>query len=134
MRGGTAHCHVNLSGNEVDSPLVTKISVLFAFNRPSLEKFLPEVADDGLVIYDTSLIEDFPAGRTVERIGIPATEIAEKIGSKRAGNLVALGAYLRRTGVLPASAVEAALNGHAFKPEAVAMNMKALEEGMKVAG
>jgi 2-oxoglutarate ferredoxin oxidoreductase subunit gamma len=70
----------------------------------------------------------------VERIGIPATEIAEKLGSKRVGNLVALGAYLGRTGVLPPAAVEAALKGTAFKPEAVALNLRALEEGMRAAG
>ena len=39
MRGGTAHCHVILSETDVDSPLVTRANVLFAFNKPSVEKF-----------------------------------------------------------------------------------------------
>jgi len=134
MRGGTAHCHVILSNSQVDSPLVTRTSVLFAFNRPSLERFLGDVADDGLVIYDSSLVHDFPSGRQVEAIGIPATRIAEGLGSGRVANLVALGAYLRRTKTLPPAAVEAALKAHTLKPEAIALNMRALEEGMRFSG
>ncbi len=131
MRGGTAHCHVILSDSQVDSPLVTTSSVLFAFNRPSLERFLGEVAPDGLVIYDSSLVQEYPSGHSVEAIGIPATRIAEGLGSGRASNLVALGAYLRRTKTLPPAAIEAALKAHAFKPEVIALNMRALEEGMR---
>jgi 2-oxoisovalerate ferredoxin oxidoreductase beta subunit len=131
MRGGTAHCHVILSQSEVDSPLVTRTSVLFAFNRPSLERFLGDVEEDGLVIYDASLVPEYPSGSRVESIGIPATRIAEQLGSSRVANIVALGAYLRRTKILPAGAVEAALKAHTLKPEAIALNMKALEEGMR---
>jgi 2-oxoisovalerate ferredoxin oxidoreductase beta subunit len=130
MRGGTAHCHVILSESEVDSPLVTRSSVLFAFNQPSLERFLGEVSADGLVVYDSSLVTSLPEGCAAEQIGIPATELAEKIGSKRVANLVALGAYLRKTGVLPVRAVESALRASSLKPEAIAANLRALEAGM----
>ncbi len=131
MRGGTANCHVILSEGEVDSPLVTKISVLFAFNRPALEKFAKDVVEGGLVIYDSALITDPPPMPHVEAIGIPATTIAEKVGSGRAANLVALGAYLQRTKILPPAAIETALRSHHFKPEIIQLNMKALEEGMR---
>jgi 2-oxoisovalerate ferredoxin oxidoreductase beta subunit len=130
MRGGTAHCHVILSGTEVDSPLVTRSSVLFAFNQPSLERFVSEVMADGLIVYDSSMVTSFPAGCTVERLGVPATELAEKIGSRRVANLVALGAYLKKTGVLPLAAVESALRAASLKPEAIAANLQALEAGM----
>ena len=134
MRGGTANCHVILSEREVDSPLVTKISVLFAFNRPALDRFLPDVVEGGLVFYDTSLIPEPPAMPGVESIGIPATTIAERVGSARTANLVALGAYLGRTKVLPPAAIETALRSHHLKQEIIAMNMRALEEGMNYRG
>jgi 2-oxoisovalerate ferredoxin oxidoreductase beta subunit len=130
MRGGTAHCHVILSESEVDSPLVTRSSVLFAFNQPSLERFFAEVAPEGLIVYDSSMVSALPAGCAVETIGIPATELAEKIGTKRVANLVALGAYLRKTGVIPRSAVESALRSTAFSPETLAANLQALDAGM----
>lgn len=136
MRGGTAHCHVILSEGEVDSPLVTRASVLFAFNRPSLERFLGEVVQGGLVIYDSSLVPEAAPeiwkGAHVEAIGLPATTIAETLGSARFANMVALGAYVGRTRILPPAAIESALRAHHLPLETVALNMKALEEGMRV--
>ena len=135
MRGGAAHCHVILSESGVDSPLVTRATVLFAFNRPSLEKFVGELVDGGLVLYDSSLVTDVheidTQSRKIEMIGIPFTSIAEKLGSARVANLVALGAYIARTKILPPRAVETALKGNRLRPEQVALNMKALEAGMQ---
>ena len=39
MRGGTAHCHVNISEKPIGSPLVSSSTVCVAMNKPSLEKF-----------------------------------------------------------------------------------------------
>ena len=134
MRGGTAHCHVILSRSPVDSPLVSRASVLFAFNRPSLDRFLPEVADGGLVIFDSSLIPDPPDLSRVEAIGLPATAIAGKAGSVKAANLVALGAYLERTRILPEWAIASALAGKGLSPRASALNLEALRAGMRFRG
>jgi len=132
MRGGTAHCHVNLSEEAVDSPLVTRATVLFAFNRPSLDRFLKEVVPGGLVVYDSSLVPDPPEMPAVQSIGIPASSVAESLGAPRAANMVALGAYIGRTRILSPAAIEAALRRH-LKPEKVALNMKAFEAGRQFA-
>lgn len=131
MRGGTAHCHVILGEGEVDSPLVSQASVLFAFNGPSLSRFAAEVGEGGLVVYDSGLIPSPPplAGR--ETIGLPATAIAERLGSARMANVVALGAWLGRTRILPPAAVKAALRDMGLGPDKVEMNLNALEEGMR---
>ena len=134
MRGGTAHCHVILSRSPVDSPLVSRASVLFAFNRPSLDRFLPQVADGGLVIFDSSLIPDPPDLSRVEAIALPATAIAGKAGSVKAANLVALGAYLERTRILPESAIASALAGKGLSPQVSALNLEALRAGMRFKG
>ncbi len=39
MRSGTSNCHVRLSRQTIDSPLVTAPNVLVAMNEPSLRKF-----------------------------------------------------------------------------------------------
>lgn len=130
MRGGTAHCHVILSESDVDSPLVTRANVLFAFNKPSMEKFAADVDDGGLIIYDSALITDPPDVPGRELVPVPATSIADRLGSPRVANVVTLGAYLQRTGVLPVSSVEATLSAH-LKPEPLALNLKALAAGMK---
>jgi 2-oxoisovalerate ferredoxin oxidoreductase beta subunit len=133
MRGGTAHCHVIVSDHEVDSPLVSEASVLFAFNPPSLKKFAGNVSPQGIIVYDSGLIADPPALPTREVLAIPATAIAERLGSARAANLVALGAWMGRTGILPVWAVRAALQQHALKPGALELNLDALEEGIRLA-
>ena len=131
MRGGTAHCHVILSRSPVDSPLVSRAPVLFAFNRPSLDRFLPDVADGGLVIFDSGLIPDPPDLSRVEAIGLPATTIAGKAGSVKAANLVALGAYLERTRVLPEAAVVGALAAKGLSSQVAGLNLEALRAGMR---
>ena len=131
MRGGTAHCHVILDEGEVDSPLVSRASVLFAFNAPSLQRFAEDVVPGGLVVYDSGLIPDAPPLHGREVIALPATAIAERLGSARMANMVALGAWIERTRILPLSAVRAALAGLKLKPEVVDLNVKALQEGMR---
>jgi len=133
MRGGTAHCHVILSDHEVDSPLVSEASVLFAFNPPSLSKFAKDVGSEGLIVYDSGLISDPPPMPGREVLAVPATAIAEHLGSARVANLVALGAWIGRTGILPVWAVRAALQQHALKPGALELNLNALEEGIRQA-
>jgi 2-oxoisovalerate ferredoxin oxidoreductase beta subunit len=131
MRGGTAHCHVMMNDGEVDSPLVSQATVLFAFNSPSLKKFAGDVAEGGMVVYDSGLITDPPAMPGREVLALPATSIAERCGSARMANIVALGAWIGRTKNLPASAVKAALMDHGLKPDKVEQNLKALDEGMR---
>jgi len=130
MRGGTAHCHVILSESDVDSPLVTRANVLFAFNKPSIDKFAADVDEGGLIIFDSALIADPPAAPGRELVPVPATAIADRLGAPRVANVVALGAYLKRTAVLPMPSIEATLSAH-LKPEILALNLKALEAGMQ---
>ena len=109
----------------------SRASVLFAFNHPSLDRFLKDVADGGLVIFDSSLIPDPPDLSRVEAIGLPATAIAGKAGSVKAAHLVALGAYLERTRILPESAIASALACKGMSSQVAALNLEALRAGMR---
>lgn len=131
MRGGTAHCHVNLSATPIGSPLIAHPTVLIAMNQPSLAKFEPEVARGGLLIYDSSLIESAPRRADVEAIALPATALADELGSAKAANMVALGALLGRTGLLHTpgllNVVEALTKNQAL----LELNLKAVEAGLQ---
>jgi len=100
MRGGTANCHVNIRDIEVGSPMVSDPAVLIAMNRPSLEKFENEVKKDGLIIYDSSLIDIEPARDDIEILAIPATKMADQLGNTRVANMVVFGAYMGYTGLM----------------------------------
>ncbi len=130
MRGGTAHCHVRLSQNEIGSPLVSRPTVLLSLNKPSLQKFLPEMTSGGLVVYNTSLIDESPARDDIETVPIAATEIAEKIGSAKVTNMVMIGALIARTSLLSKESVFAAIDSLVKNKKLVALNRQAIEAGV----
>jgi Pyruvate/2-oxoacid:ferredoxin oxidoreductase gamma subunit len=75
--------------------------VLVAFNAPSLAKFGPTVAENGIVIYDSSVISEppeLPAGVKVHPV--PCAKIARSLGSVVVKNVVALGALQEASGLL----------------------------------
>ncbi len=131
MRGGTANCHVNLSTNRVGSPLVSKPTTLVAMNVPSLDKFEGDVVPGGLIIYDSSLINRAPKRDDVEVIAIPATQLADQLGNTRVANMIVLGAYIEKTGVLTKETVFEALPNFLKKKTLVPLNKMAIEKGIE---
>ena len=130
MRGGTANCHVNLSTQRVGSPLVSKPTVLIAMNLPSLEKFEPDVVAGGLIIYDQSLIDHPPTRTDVEVLAIPATQMADQLGNTRVANMIILGAYIAKTGVMAPQVLFDALPAFIKRKNLIPLNRTAIEQGM----
>lgn len=130
MRSGSAHCHVCLSKDRIGSPLVSRPHVLIAMNEISLRKFAPQVPAEGLILYNSSsLPPDFECAARV--IPIPASEIADKLGSVKSSNIVLMGALLEETQCLaPATALEA-MNAKLHKASLEEINRKALEAGRR---
>jgi Pyruvate/2-oxoacid:ferredoxin oxidoreductase gamma subunit len=133
MRGGTANCHVNISTAEIGSPLVSAPTVLIAMNKPSLDKFESDVVSGGLILYDSSLIDRRPARDDVEILALPATEMADQLGSGKAANMVALGALIGRTNLLDKEAVIEAMRAMTRKAELLEINVRAVETGFEFA-
>ncbi len=130
MRGGTANCHVVISEKRIGSPLVSQAEVLIAMNRPSLEKFQQEVRPGGLILYNRSLISGVALREDVRLVPVPATEIAEGLGSSKVANVVMLGAYLGCAGFLPEEMILSALNAKAKSRKDIAeLNVRALRAG-----
>ncbi len=129
MRGGTANCHVRISDVEIGSPLVAEADVLIAMNRPSLEKFEHELKPGGLLFYDSSLITIKPTRSDIEVIAVPATEVADAIGSTKSANMVMLGAYVKKTGILDLASVVEALPTFIKAKRTIPLNQQALNKG-----
>ncbi len=85
MRGGTANCTVTLSEEKIASPVASNPDILVAMNFPSLEKFEPTVVKQGLVVLNSSLIEESPSRTDIELLLVPTVELAREVGSERAG-------------------------------------------------
>jgi Pyruvate/2-oxoacid:ferredoxin oxidoreductase gamma subunit len=109
MRSGTSNCHVRLSHETIDSPLVTSPNMLLAMNEPSLKKFIASVEPGGWVLYNGDAIPADCERDDVRALAFPFTQIADELGEPRAANMVMLGALLEITNALPQANVDAAL-------------------------
>jgi 2-oxoglutarate ferredoxin oxidoreductase subunit gamma len=131
MRGGTANCTVIISDEEIGSPTVSRPKAVVAMNLPSLDKYEPRVANDGVLIVNSSLVNREVQRSDITSLMIPANELAEAIGNRRLTNMVILGALLEKLPILPLSAIEEALNVHL--PERhrrfLKSNIEALNQG-----
>ena len=74
------------------SPAAPRPKGLGAFNAPSLAKFGPTLAEDGILVYDSSVITDPPEIRSSKVFAVPCSEIAQRLGYPIVKNMVALGA------------------------------------------
>ena len=129
MRSGSAHCHVCLSKERIGSPLVSRPDVLVAMNEFSLRKFAHEVASGGVILYNgEGLPADFVAP-DVQVVAIPAAEIADKLGSTKAANIVMMGALLEETECLAAGTALSVLEDKVKKVDLLEIDRKALAAG-----
>ncbi|MDR1683965.1 MAG: 2-oxoacid:acceptor oxidoreductase family protein [Elusimicrobiota bacterium] len=134
MRGGTANCSVVMTDTEVATPVVAMPDTAIIMNEPSLPKFEPLVKKGGLLIINTSLVKTKATRTDIKVIYVPCNEIAEKVGSLKAANLVALGTFAGATGAVSIDAIANAMKKvfKRAKPEILELNRKALEEGAKL--
>ncbi|MFP5236721.1 MAG: 2-oxoacid:acceptor oxidoreductase family protein [Acidobacteriota bacterium] len=132
MRSGTSNCHVRISSEPIDSPLVTEPNVLIAMNEPSLRKFAAHHRPGAWVLYNgKALPEDFQV-ESARAVALPFTQIADGLGDARAGNMVALGALLEITGQLPETAVEQALRRLVRSERWLELDRRAIECGRQL--
>ena len=132
MRGGTANCHVIISDEPVGSPILNSATTLIVMNGPSLVKFDDIVADKGVIITDSTLVENKTKRTDVEVFEIPATRMATDMGNVTYANIILLGKLIEKTKIVSKENFELALKKvlppkyHYLIPE----EMKALEAGI----
>ena len=107
VRGGTAHCMVIIADELIASPLVAQPDAVIIMNEASYKKFAPRVKTGGLLVLNSSMVTGQKQPDTVDIVAVPADDIAVELGSPKSANMVALGAYLQKRGLLkPAAAAQ----------------------------
>lgn len=132
MRSGTSNCHVRLSHEAIDSPLVSTPNVLAAMNEPSLRKFDKSVRPGGWIIYNGAEFPEDCRREGVHVLAAPFTELADALGDKRAANMIMLGAALEIANVLPQVSVGAALRRLVKNPRWVELDERAIARGREL--
>jgi len=129
MRSGSAHCHVCLSKERIGSPVLSRPDVLIAMNEMSLRKFAAQVAPGGTIIYAFDRLPDDITIPHAQVICIPASEIADKLGSAKVANMVIMGALLEETECLSAATADKVLEAKVKNPALLELDRKALDAG-----
>ncbi|MFZ6017705.1 MAG: 2-oxoacid:acceptor oxidoreductase family protein [Nitrospirota bacterium] len=133
MRGGTANCTVIISDELIGSPVVTNPDILIVMSDASLKKFQPMLKQNGLIIFDSSLIKDPTLRADIDIVGVPATEMSSTIGNTKSANMVLLGALIAKTGLLKKESVFEALESSMpiRRKKSIENNKKAIIEGIR---
>jgi 2-oxoglutarate ferredoxin oxidoreductase subunit gamma len=130
-RGGIARASVIVSDGEIASPLVTTPDSALVMNGDSLPLCEGILKKDGLLLVNSSLVKDGPERKDLRVVNLEASALAEKIGSIRFANMVALGAMAKLTGALALGEIEGILKKF-FSPDKhrfVPMNVEAIRAG-----
>ena len=91
VRGGTAHCHVVISEDEIATPVVDQATMLIVMNQMSYRRFLPNLRRDGVLILNSSMIQQDPPADCRKVVDVPASELAGEMGDIRVANVILLG-------------------------------------------
>ncbi len=132
VRGGTANCMLVIAENEIACPVVGKPDSLIVMNKASLTKFTSRLKNNGLLIYNSSLIDIEPqVDDSIEVIHLPADDLAVQLGSVKAANMVALGAYLQARSLFDIESAAQALPEILAKRhhDTLPLNINALQKG-----
>jgi 2-oxoglutarate ferredoxin oxidoreductase subunit gamma len=135
MRGGTAHCTVIVSDEEIGSPVVKNPSAAIVMNLPSLDKYEGLIKPNGLLVVNRSLVDRSPERTDLDVVEIRANAIAEQIGDRRFVNLILVGALLQRMPIFTLEAIGASLGKHIPErhKKMLGANLLALKRGYEEA-
>jgi 2-oxoglutarate ferredoxin oxidoreductase subunit gamma len=130
VRGGTANCTVAISDEEIASPVASAPEFVVAMNQPSLIRFQNQVQSGGVLFFNSSLIKAEVSRGDIELVGIPASRIAEGLGSPRSANMVMMGAFIKKSNLVSmATLIEGLKDTLKNKTKLIAVNRRALMAG-----
>jgi 2-oxoglutarate ferredoxin oxidoreductase subunit gamma len=131
-RGGASKAEIIVSDAEIDFPEVVSPDVTLCLSQEAFDDCAAETRPGGVVIYDRGLVS--PAElEGVELVGLPFTDLAEQqLGRVVVANILALGALLTLTGLLPVEQLREALRRR-LPERLLELNLKALDLGVQAA-
>jgi 2-oxoglutarate ferredoxin oxidoreductase subunit gamma len=132
-RGGASKAEVIVSDETIDYPEVRMPDLNLVLSQPAYVKYARDTRPGGLLIYDSGFVEPDEQIADMRLCGLPFTQAAtDELGKKVVTNIVALGALVAVSGVLPADAVQQAVLNRV--PERFReLNEKAFRLGLKLA-
>jgi indolepyruvate ferredoxin oxidoreductase beta subunit len=149
QRGGSVVSHVRI-GDEVHSPLVPagQCDLLVGFEPLEALRFAHQVKPEGVIVYSTDRInpstvsagfaqypEDLDErlkAYPCKKVAVPAGDLAERVGNRKAANVVLVGALAHRLG-FPEEVWQKAVEA-SVPAKVLALNREAFRLGQEQGG
>ena len=131
MLGGTANCSVIISDDPVGSPIVNEPNCLVAMNLPSLRRYENSVVPGGMILVDSTLIDEKVERNDVSVFYVPATKMAKDEGFSTLANMILCGKLIKESADLKFENTDEALKKviPPRKANLLDINLKALKVG-----
>jgi 2-oxoglutarate ferredoxin oxidoreductase subunit gamma len=133
-RGGASKAEVIVADETIDVLEVDTPDISLCLSQAAFDAYVAHTRRGGLVVYDSGLVEATAAPEGCDLRGIPFTrETAARLKKTVVTNIVAVGALVELSGLLPPDAVEDAVVARA--PERFReLNIEAFRLGRELAG
>ncbi len=130
VRGGTANCTVAISDDEIASPVASSPEFIIAMNQPSSLKFQHMIQSGGLFFINSSLVGTAISRGDITIVQVPANQMADRLGNSKSANMVMLGAFIKKTGLVSlATILESLRFTLSAKKKLIEINERALQGG-----
>jgi len=135
-RGGFAACGVTIADTPIGSPVIDNPDICIAMDAKSVIKYENEVVPGGILVWNSSIIDDAPTRSDISIYSLPFNDIAQELGNPKALNMPILSVLMSLTNAYDLNDVKSALekkfgakkNGEAI----IASNMAVVEKGLEM--
>jgi 2-oxoglutarate ferredoxin oxidoreductase subunit beta len=132
-RGGASRADVIVSDGDIEYPYAERTDALVALSQQACDRYAGELAPGGLLIVDQGIAPAARTGGVASRV-LPITETAVAVlGSPLGANLVALGALVAVTGLVPVESLERLVAARRLGGDA-ARGVAAVRAGIELLG
>ncbi len=131
-RGGFTKAEVVISSFEIWYPAVTEPNIILALSGEAVDKYLPDLNRDCLLVYDLDMYGQEIIRENVRSISLTtmANKLAEETGKRAMVNVIGLGAILGLTRLVTWDSLEKVIKKKFSSADIVSLNLKALQYGM----
>ena len=131
MRGGSASCTVCLSSDPIASPFIQHPPFLIAMNQLAFNKYMPMVESDGILVYDSAIVNGATERKDLALYGIDATTLAEENEVRGLANMIMAGKLFKEHAFCTYASLEKAVEKCVpeSRPQLIELNMKAIQLG-----
>ena len=131
VRGGVANSTVVISDEEIASPVASEPEFAVLMNNPALFQYQNQVQSGGILFLNSSMIESRPIRGDLKIIEVPANDLAKKLRDDKVTNMVMLGAFIKKTGLVSPDTLDRVLKDtfSSRNPGVLKLNRSALEMG-----